>query len=552
MRDILSDTFIQAVPDLTVMVRPDGTILSRLGGRELGKDCVGGNAATANTLEQMWSLEVAQRLCQLVRHSLKGRTPLDRKFRHADRSYEVRLRPQGIDRVLMVFRRLPADDDAVGATAESGRSQPIETRTQLMQRLQLAASEARLHERPLAVITVHLGGLTDIERAFDVTVTEQLVAAAALRLRVFLSREPAMLERGESTSTECIAPIADHVLAAVIENAPSRDAMRTIVQRMREALSEPFDLIGRRMRVTPAFGISFAPEDSSDPQELLNRARRAMHEAHSAGRAVAFHSDTLRLRALSRLDSEHELRWALEQDQFQLDYRPLYAVPAPRLVAVQAQPCWAHPVRGHVAAGEFLALAETSEIAREIGRWMLSAVCADLDRVSSGVVLRAIVGLCRRHVLSETVLQDVADAISTAGVSPERLALKITERALAGPAELLPRLRELRSAGVQVVVEHFGAGHIAMCRIAELPVDAVILDPMIVRELQPNERIRRICRSAIDVAHAFGWKVAAEEVNSDEQLSVLQELGCDLAGGEIFGAPRDLHQLLLACPPDDI
>lgn len=550
--DILNDTFIQAVPDLTLMVRSDGTILRRLGGRELGGNCMDGKGATAGTLAQMWSPAVARRLCQLVRHTLKGRTPLDRKYRDADRWYEVRLRPQGIDRVLMVFRELSADDDRVGATAECSRSQPIETRSQLIRWLSLAASESRLREQALAVIAVHLGGLSDIERAFDVTVVEQLVAAAAQRLRTFISRELTATTADESPATECLAPIADHVLAVVIEKAPTREALRTIVQRMCETLAQPFDLLGRSMHVIPAAGVAFAPEDSVDARELLNCARSAMHDAHRAGRAIAFHSDTLRLRALSRLDSEHELRWALEHEQFQLDYRPLYAVPASYLVAVQAQPCWAHPVRGHVEAGEFLALAETSEIAREIGRWMLSRACADLARVPAGVALRASVGLCRRHALSATVLEDVMHAIAAAGVNPQRLALRVVERALTSPGELLPRLRELRAAGVQVMVERFGSGHIAMYRDAELPVDTVSLDPMFFRDLQLNERIRSVCRSAIDVAHAFGWKVAAEEVNSHAQLSVLQDLGCDFAGGELFGAPRDLHRLLASRPPADI
>lgn len=540
MADILSDTLVQAVPDLVLMVRQDGTILSRLGGRELGKYFPHAPARAAQTLEQMCGPDAAQRLRQLVRGCLKGRAPLDRRILLADRCYEVRLRPQGVDRVLMVFRPLSLQDDP-------GHSQLIETRSHLMQRLSLAAVESQLRERPLAVITIHLEGVCDFKRAFDGAVVEELIVAAAQRLRTFLSRELAAATVDQPPEVECLAPIGDDVLAAAIENAPSRDALRPIVQRVHEALALPFDLSGRSIRLSPAVGVALAPEDSTNPRELLNRARRAMHEAHGRGRAVAFHTDTLRLRALSRIDGEHELRWALEGEQFHMDYRPLHALPDLRLVAFQAAPGWAHPVRGHVASGEFLALAETSELAQEIGRWMLATVCADMKRVPTDAALRAIIGLCRRHSLSEEVIDDVSSAVAATGVPPERLALRITERVLAGPGELRPRLNDLRAAGVQVVAEQFGAGHIAMSHMGELPVDVVSLDSSIVRDLHNDERMRRVCRSAIGVARVFGWKVAAEDVTSRDQLAVLQELGCDLVGGELFGPPRNLHRLLAPC-----
>src|SRR5688500_6475688 len=115
MSNTLTDIFIQAVPDLTLLVRSDGNILARLGGRELT------NGSEAPTLDEMWSADVARRLRQLVRHALKDRTSLDRKYREGDRSYEVRVRPQGVDRALLVFRELAdggADEPASGASGE--------------------------------------------------------------------------------------------------------------------------------------------------------------------------------------------------------------------------------------------------------------------------------------------------------------------------------------------------------------------------------------------------------------------------------------------------
>lgn len=548
MLNTLTDTFIQAVPDLTLLVRSDGNILARLGGRELNSR-TGAKGPAALTLDQMWSSDVAHRLRQLVRHSLKERAPLDRRYREAERSYEVRVRPQGIDRALMVFREL-ADDDASNIASEADSKQPLTSRTQLMRALSVAATDAKLRERRLAVITAYLGGLPDIERAFDAVSGEQLLHEAAHRLQAFVSRE-LPITGGGSAQAIGLAPIADHVVAVVIENAPSRETLRTLVLGMRDTLTEPFQLLGRSLRISPAFGIAVAPDDSSDARELLNRARSAMHDAQCAGRAIAFHSDALRLRALSRLDSEHELRWALEHEQFELRYRPLQALADGRLAAIQAQPFWTHPVRGQVAAGEFLALAETSDIAREIGRWTLTRAFADLRHAGS-TVPRAIVTLCMRHVLSGSLLTDVTQSVVAAGADPRRLALRIGERAFKGSGELMPPLRELRAAGVQVILERFGAGHIAIERLAELPVDVVSLEPVLFRNLQLDPRMRRVCRSVIDVAHALDWQVAAEEVNSHEQRSLLRELGCDIAGGDLFGAPQDLHELLEREPTVDI
>ena len=540
MSTTLSDAFIQAVPDLTLLVRADGNILARLGGRELN-DRTNTNGAMALTLEQMWSADIARRLRQFVRHALKERASIDRKYREAERNYEVRVRPQGIDRVLMVFREL-VGDDASDCASEASDEQSVASRTQLMRALSLAVTDAKLRERRLAVITAYLGGLPDIERAFDAVSGEQLVNEATQRLQAFVSKELPTVGGGSATAT-CVAPIADHVIAVVIESSPSREVLRTITLGMRDTLTEPFELLGRSLRISPAFGIAVAPDDSSDAKELLNRARSAMHDAQCAGRAIAFHSDTLRLRALSRLDSEHELRWALEHEQFQLRYRPLHMISDGSLAAVQAQPCWTHPVRGLVSAGEFLALAETSDIAREIGRWMLTRTFADL-RHAAGAVPRAVVTLCMRHVLSGSLLMDVTYSVVAAGADPRRLALRIGERALKGSSELMPPLRELRAAGVQVILERFGAGHIAIERLAELPVDVVSLEPVMFRNLVIDQRMRRVCRGVIDVAHALDWQVAAEDVSSREQQAVLREIGCDIVSGEVFGAARELHELL--------
>jgi EAL domain-containing protein (putative c-di-GMP-specific phosphodiesterase class I) len=142
------------------------------------------------------------------------------------------------------------------------------------------------------------------------------------------------------------------------------------------------------------------------------------------------------------------------------------------------------------------------------------------------------------------LLTDVTQSVVAAGADPRRLTLRIGERALKGSSELMPPLRELRAAGVQVILERFGAGHIAIERLAELPVDAVSLEPLLFRNVQLDQRMRRVCRGVIEVAHALDWQVVAEDVTGHEQRSLLRELGCDIASGEIFGAPRDLYELL--------
>src|SRR5688572_29117636 len=213
MSNTLTDTFMQAVPDLTLLVRSDGNILARLGGSELARRPQA-NGSPAPTLDQMWSEDVARRLRQLARHALKDRTSLDRKYREADRSYEVRVRPQGIDRVLMVFREL-AGEEAGETAADAGEERSLTTRTQLMRALSVAATDAKLRERRLAVVTAYLGGLPDIERAFDAVAGEQLVSEAAQRLQTFVSRELPKTANGSIEAVR-LAPIADHVIAVVI------------------------------------------------------------------------------------------------------------------------------------------------------------------------------------------------------------------------------------------------------------------------------------------------------------------------------------------------
>jgi predicted signal transduction protein with EAL and GGDEF domain len=546
----LSDTFIKALPDLTLVVRRDGLIMSNIGGRELGVAKSPG-ALSGTMLRDLWTAEGAAELAKLIHRTLKVRAHTEGRFYHDNLRIDVRVHPQGIDRVLMVMRALPVDTylRADSAAADITGMHDTTDRAAFSRRLCDAIANARLRETQLALAIVHFNDLPAIGAAFGASAGRMLVVGALERIYALAANGKLNLPRKlRATQLE-----SDQV-AILMEAISSHEAAARAAEEIRRALAKAIEFDGHRYELNPTIGLAIFPVDGHEPEILLERARGAILEAHRTGRQsqVAACSDTAAVQAIPAADLERELRWAVEREQFALEYAPIVELISHRTVAIATSLRWLHPMCGSVTPDQFMPLLDTLALRASLDRWILRRGCRDLADLSErgNIRVRLALKLTRQSADSATFIEDITSAATAVGIGLPRLDIDVDRKTLAGGSRVRGLLRELRNGGSRVFLEDFGADRIELARLSSLPIDGVRISPTFVGRLDNDVAARAVCKAAVSIARAFDLRCAAAGVATRSQLELLCEWGCEQATGPLLGLPRPVQELRLAPSAD--
>lgn len=539
----LSDTFIETLAHLTLIVRRDGLVLSNPSGPELGMPAPSGTLS-GRTLSDLWPGDAGLALVRLARRALKERMSSAGRWQYRKTTLDVRVRPQGPDRVLMVIRSSPARNPACpdGTVLNSSDLYDPGDCGSFAQYFCNALAAARLRESPVALAIVCFDDLIAVERTSGNTVAPTLLSHALERLTAFASEA-----HWSSKRLPRAVQLASDQLAVLIEEVSSYESIRAGARKMRAALAKPFSLDCRPYELSPVVGLAIYPTDGSTPEELLDCARAAALESRKLGCRVtvtAYSNMTAAAVTSSVADLEQELRWAVQKEQFSLSYMPVLELNGRRTVSLLANLQWIHPVSGPVDPQRFLPLLDILDLRTELDRWMLLQGLKDLghfhERGDSRLNLA--LKLTKRSLDAATILADVTAAAHAAGVNTSRLDITIDVKTLAGGSGVRARLRELRKLGARTFLEDFGQDGIALARLPSLPLDGVILGSASVGRVDIDPSARQVCSSAAAIARAFGLKSVALNVCTRAQLDFLYECGCDLASGPLLADPaRHTH-----------
>ncbi len=322
------------------------------------------------------------------------------------------------------------------------------------------------------------------------------------------------------------------------------EALR-LADRLVASLHEPFTISDHHEPVFlgASVGVALANDDADDPITLIRDADAAMYRAKERGRSrVELFDFAMRQRAVARLETENDLRRAIERDELRLAYQPFVDVASQRVVGAEALVRWDHPRRGEVGPGEFIGLAEETGLIRPLGRWVMHEAFAQLARWTrtegwpSDFTLS--VNLSAHQLGDPDLLDDVTEALAATGVDPALICLEITESALVDDIDAgLETLHRLRAIGVHLSLDDFGTGYSSFSYLHRLPVDVLKIDRSFVSRLGQEARDRAVVAGMIELSHALGLRVVAEGVETPGQLSELGDLSCDIAQGYYFSAP---------------
>ena len=537
----INEAILEALPDLNLVVRSDGVIVGNVGGRHLGIADEPGELI-GTSLREVWTEDIAGHLHLLVRRTLRTRTPVERRYTYRGRSYEVRVQPQGVDRVLMVLR------DASKATSGSAAlpmmaepvSMAIENRAAFDKRFAAAVTNCRLRETSLTLAALHLGGLRDARNVLGPATCARLLSGV---LETLQSQTPVPGDTPPHISP--FGRIRSDLLVVLFLGMQDRKDVAAAAERIRRALSEPLLDGDNSAQLRPTLGLAQFPNDGATPQVLLESARAALasarHSDHDS--TVVFCTRTMQIPVVDLPDFEQELRWALEHGQLALHYQPVLELKTRQALSFEALIRWQHPVCGEMVPEQFLHVAEHSPLGTEIDEWALRRACSDLPGLNrnTGGAARVAVNFGRR-MLEAPHLADKLNAIATAAnAALEQIDVNISERIMSTAGSRLDRLRELRERGVKVFVDGFGTGRIALDRLSCLPIDGIGIDRAFIARIEHDAGARAMCESVVSIARAFGLRSIAVGVEKQAQLDFLSSIGCDAVQGRILCAPLALE-----------
>ncbi|WNZ76824.1 EAL domain-containing protein [Pseudomonas sp. P105] len=323
--------------------------------------------------------------------------------------------------------------------------------------------------------------------------------------------------------------------------------VQNLADTLRELLSEPMFLDGQRLQVTPSIGMALIPDHGSTPTDLLKRADIALYRAKDSGRNTSqmFHT-TMQKAASERLRMETDLRQALARGEFSVHFQPQVDARDNRIIGAETLVRWHHPELGAQSPNEFIKVLEDSGLILEVGTWILDEACNGFKQlIAKGKIDPLQFSLCvnisPRQFRQSDFVERIESCLATYGLPYAMLKLEITEGiVIQNLDDTIAKMRRLKKLGVSFAMDDFGTGYSSLTYLKRLPVDTLKIDQSFVRDATSAPNDTEIIRAIVAMARSLELEVIAEGVETQEQLSFLQGLGCHLYQGYLHSRPLPL------------
>ena len=341
---------------------------------------------------------------------------------------------------------------------------------------------------------------------------------------------------------DTVARLGGDEFAILLEDIDAEEEAEDVARRINKLLAGPFRLADKDIFSNASIGIAFSSLGYNHPEEMIRDADIAMYQAKSQGRArhVVFDKG-MHVLAVTQLEIETDLRRAIEKDQFLIYYQPVMDADSEKLSGFEALIRWQHPRRGFVPPGEFIAIAEETNLIIPIGRWVIREACKQArvwQNAFPKIELNVSVNIAPQQLTDINLIDDIRNVLEECKLPGPRLKVEITESAIMeNPREVTNRLNKIRDMGVQLHVDDFGTGYSSLSHLHRFPIDALKVDRSFVISMGESDENMEIVRTIIALAHNLKLKTVAEGVESRGALEQLKKLGCDYAQGYFFSRP---------------
>lgn len=471
-----------------------------------------------------------------------GRDDFESRYRKAngvvfdvDVSVQLMQLPGGITVFQTLFRDITAQKRAalqIEHMAYHDQLTGLANRRLLHDRMEQAISSAVRRQAHLAVLFLDLDHFKLVNDSLGHPVGDDLLLQVGQRLQACV--------RAEDT----VARVGGDEFVLMLSDISHTDEAAVLAEKIITVLSEPMQIQGEDLRITPSIGISMCPQDGRDTDELLKHADAALYQAKKMGRAnYQFFTQALNEHAHERLQLERLLHRALAQQEFELHYQPQMDLRTGRLVGCEALIRWNHPGTGLVPPSRFIPIAEHSNLINLIGRWVMRQACNQAKTwQDQGHDLKVSFNVSARQFLRPGELMNDLTAALACGVNPQRMSIELTESLLMDAHKMEAILQQIHATGVQISLDDFGTGYSSLSYLRRFPIDVLKIDQSFISHSDNNPGDVEIVKTIIGMAHNLKMSLVAEGVETAAQGQMLSELQCEVAQGYYFSKPLPVGQ----------
>jgi diguanylate cyclase (GGDEF)-like protein/PAS domain S-box-containing protein len=405
-----------------------------------------------------------------------------------------------------------------------------------LDRLSQMLTEAERNNEKTAVLFLDLDDFKKINDSLGHEIGDKVLIQSAQRLKQVLREGDTVGRLGGDEFIVLLRGISEH-----------HDALVT-TENLLKSFREPFVIDGRELMLTLSIGVAISPENGHCASDLLRNADTAMYQAKDLGRnTYSFFSKEMNTMMLRRFEIEEQMHGALERNEFELYYQPQFDVKKQNITGVEALLRWHNSALGNVTPDEFIPIAEQTGLIIPIGRFVIKQAIDFLDewQNSHHKNVTMAVNLSPCQFRDSELLSFIKGSLNKSNVSAEDLELEITEGVLmSGQSHIHDTLIEISTLGIKLSMDDFGTGYSSLSYLRQYAFDVLKIDQSFISGIPLNKADSELVNTIIAMAHSLGLKVVAEGVETQEQLNLLDDLGCDLVQGYYFSKPLPAKQLL--------
>ena len=404
-------------------------------------------------------------------------------------------------------------------------------------RINFAMSQANRNKRKVAVMFLDMDRFKVVNDSLGHLAGDKLLQEIAKRLKSCIRDSDTLARVGGDEFNLMMADIA------------SREDVLLLVDKISNALEDPFVVDNHEVYVTFSIGTAIYPEDGDNSETLIKHADMAMYNIKGKGKnGHEFFADHMKTLFQRHLSVENGIRKAISDNQFEVFFQPQYDVQTEVMSGVEALIRWNHPEKGLIAPNDFIPLAEESGLINTIGEWMLDSSCQVLQgwikENPAFAQFKLAVNISASQIEQDHFVDFVIETLNKYQIQHEQLELEITENVLMQDMELVVnKLKQLAQYGIRIAVDDFGMGYSSLSYLQTLPLNNLKIDRSFISTIQsPGDR-NSIITAIVAMAKEMGMHIVAEGVENQVQMDYVRKIGCPTVQGYWYGRPMPTGQL---------